>query len=171
MELTPPPASLKDVPVERIAPSGNTVQKTIEFGKNCQIKFVLHNTQQYNNLLSMKGFGEAVRELRTAQNLGLRETASKVGISPAYLSRVERGKEPPPSAEVIKELARVLAADPDVLFRLSSSTDPEITGYLRGHPNALSFLRLLMDQKFSSMEIERLKVLTVEIVRSRDCGA
>ncbi|WP_353632699.1 helix-turn-helix transcriptional regulator [Escherichia coli] len=74
----------------------------------------------------MKNFGETIRDLRVAQGLGLRETAIKVGISPAYLSRIERGKERPPRPEVIKELAKILAADPDVLFRLSSSTDPEV---------------------------------------------
>jgi len=34
----------------------------------------------------MKNFGETLRDLRVAQDLGLRETATKVGISPAYLS-------------------------------------------------------------------------------------
>ena len=72
----------------------------------------------------MKNFGETIRELRVAQDLGLRETAVKIGISPAYLSRIERGKERPPRPEIIKVLAKLLAADPDVLFRLSSSTDP-----------------------------------------------
>ncbi|KAA1381299.1 XRE family transcriptional regulator, partial [Escherichia coli] len=33
----------------------------------------------------MKNFGETIRDLRVAQGLGLRETAIKVGISPAYL--------------------------------------------------------------------------------------
>ena len=91
----------------------------------------------------MKSFGDTLRELRTAQDLGLREAATKVGISPAYLSRIERGKERPPSPEIIKTLARVLAADPDVLFRLSSSTDPEVSEFLQGHPEILKFVRFL----------------------------
>jgi len=78
----------------------------------------------------MENFGETIRSLRIAQELGLRETASKIRISPAYLSRIERGKESPPRPEVIKDLARVLAADPDVLFRLSSSTDPAVVDFL-----------------------------------------
>ena len=43
----------------------------------------------------MNEFGRTVRKIRLAQNRGLRETASDIGISPAYLSRIERGKEPP----------------------------------------------------------------------------
>lgn len=104
----------------------------------------------------MKTFGDTLRELRVAQQLGLREMAGKVGISPAYLSRIERGKEPPPSPEVIKALARVLAADPDVLFRLSSSTDPEIVDFLRFQPEAMVLLRFLHASKFGAQDIHRL---------------
>lgn len=102
----------------------------------------------------MKNFGETIRELRVAQDLGLRETATMVGISPAYLSRIERSKERPPRPDVIKELARVLAADPDVLFRLSSSTDPEVTDYLHMHPEVINLLRHIKNADFSDEEIK-----------------
>ena len=101
----------------------------------------------------MKNFGETIRNLRVAQNLGLRETANKVGISPAYLSRIERGKENPPRPEIIKDLARLLAADPDVLFRLTSSTDPEVADYIREHPQVASLLRYIRDSCFTETEI------------------
>lgn len=104
----------------------------------------------------MNSFGEIIRDLRVAQNLGLRETATKVGISPAYLSRIERGKESPPRPEVIKELAKVLAADPDVLFRLSSSTDPEVVSFLHGKPEIMTLLRFIKDTNFTNDEVDRL---------------
>ena len=104
----------------------------------------------------MKDFGETIRELRVAQDLGLRETATKVGISPTYLSRIERGKERPPRPELIKELARVLAADPDVLFRLSSSTDPEVVDYLHAQPEALNLLQYIKEANFTENEIKEL---------------
>lgn len=104
----------------------------------------------------MKNFGETIRELRVAQDLGLREAAIKVGISPAYLSRIERGKERPPSPEIIKKLAKLLAADPDVLFRLSSSTDPELIDFLHEQPELLNLLRFLKEKEFSEIEIEHL---------------
>lgn len=111
----------------------------------------------------MKDFGETIRELRVAQDLGLRETAAKVGISPAYLSRIERGKERPPRPEIIKELAKILAADPDVLFRLSSSTDPEVEGYLHDQPQVMNLLRFLKASKFSETEIISLMVAAKSI--------
>lgn len=104
----------------------------------------------------MKDFGETLRNLRLAQDLGLREMATMVGISPAYLSRIERGKEHPPKPEIIKTLSRVLAADPDVLFRLSSSTDPEVANYLNEQPELMSLLRYIKAKNFTEAEINDL---------------
>jgi len=116
----------------------------------------LHNTKHNAILNPMKNFGETIRDLRVAQDLGLRETAGKVGISPAYLSRIERGKEHPPRPDVIKVLAKVLAADPDVLFRLSSSTDPEVVDFLHDQPEVMNLLRFIKDANFSDEEIKQL---------------
>lgn len=104
----------------------------------------------------MKSFGDTIRELRTAQDLGLRETAGKIGISPAYLSRIERGKEKPPKPEVIKSLAKKLATDPDVLFRLSSSTDPEISDFLNDQPEAMALLRFIQESAFTPKQLKQL---------------
>lgn len=104
----------------------------------------------------MNKFGETLRELRVAQDLGLRELALKVGISPAYLSRIERGKERPPKPETVKVLAKFLAADPDVLFRLSSSTDPDIVIFLHDNQNVLNLIRLIRDSKISEEDVDRL---------------
>lgn len=104
----------------------------------------------------MKKFGETLRELRVAQELGLRETAVRVGISPAYLSRIERGKESPPRPELIKEIARILAADPDVLFRLASSTDPELEGFLHSQPKVLQLVRLMSQSNLSDHDFDEL---------------
>jgi len=111
----------------------------------------------------MNSFGDTIRDLRIAQDLGLRETASKIGISPAYLSRIERGKERPPRPEVIKALAKTLAADPDVLFRLSSSTDPDVIDFLHDQPEAIALLRYLKDTSFTATEVEQLLKLAEKI--------
>jgi len=104
----------------------------------------------------VNNFGDTIRELRTAQDFGLRETAGKIGISPAYLSRIERGKEKPPKPEVIKALAKELAADPDVLFHLSSSTDPEVSDFLNDQPEAMELLRFIKDSEFTPKQLELL---------------
>jgi transcriptional regulator with XRE-family HTH domain len=58
-------------------------------------------------------FGEALRELREQNGIGLREFATKVGMSAPYLSNVERGKVPPPSEERQCVIARELGQDQD----------------------------------------------------------
>jgi len=102
----------------------------------------------------MGSFGETLRELRTAQDLGLRETAILVGISPTYLSRIERGKENPPKPETIKALAKALAADPDVLFRLSSSTDPEFTDCLKANPKVAKLVHIIIKHNLSEEQVD-----------------
>ena len=86
-----------------------------------------------------------------------------MGISRAYLSRIERGTARPPRPEVIKELAKVLAADPDVLFRLSSSTDPEVAGYLHDQPEVMNLLRYIKEASFTEDEIKNLIVAAESI--------
>ena len=70
--------------------------------------------------------------------------------------RIERGKERPPRPDVIKELARLLAADPDVLFRLSSSTDPEVVDFLHEQPDVMTLLRYIKETHFTEDEIKDL---------------
>ena len=105
----------------------------------------------------MTKFGETIRQLREAQNLGLRETAAMVDISPAYLSRIERGKEHPPKPEIIKALAKVLAADPDVLFRLCPSTDPDVVALLKEKPKVMELVRLVMSKELSDEELNQVE--------------
>lgn len=103
-----------------------------------------------------KIFGETIREMREAQDLGLRVAAERLGISPAYLSRIERGKERPPKPELVKKIARLLGGDADLLFRLADSTDPDIVEYLNLVPNVPEFLRTAMALRLTSDDFEEL---------------
>ena len=38
-----------------------------------------------------KNFGRLVRQERKTREIGLREMAKKIGVSPTYLSKIERG--------------------------------------------------------------------------------
>ena len=116
----------------------------------------------------METFGVTIRKLSLAQELGLRETAGRIGISPAYLSRIERDKERPPRPQIIRKLAQILAADPDILFRLSASTDPEIVSYLNERPMVMNLLRFIQEGEFSDKDIRGLLHLAKEIRRVRE---
>ena len=110
-----------------------------------------------------KAFGETIREMREAQGMGLRTAAERLGISPAYLSRVERGKERPPRPDLVKRMATLLGGDPDLLFRLAESTDPDLAEYIHRIPNVPEFLRTAREMELTSEDFDAL----IEEVRQR----
>ena len=110
-----------------------------------------------------RSFGETIREMREAQGMGLRTAAERLGISPAYLSRVERGKERPPRPDLVKRMAALLGGSPDLLFRLAESTDPDLAEYIHLVPNVPEFLRTAKELKLTSEDFEAL----IEEVRQR----
>ena len=101
-------------------------------------------------------FGETIREMRQAQQLGLRTAADRLGISPAYLSRIERGKERPPKPDLVKRLTTLLGGNPDQLFRLAESTDPDLAEYVHSIPNVPEFLRTAKAMKLTSEDFAAL---------------
>jgi len=67
--------------------------------------------------------GSVLREIRQERGLSLRAAASKLGVDPAYLSRVEAGKVPP-SESLVECAAREFQLDPDELLLLSGRVPP-----------------------------------------------
>jgi transcriptional regulator with XRE-family HTH domain len=76
-------------------------------------------------------FGEHVRSVRekkaeTDPAFSLRQIAAQVDIEPSYLSKIERGIEPPPGEGTIKDLAKALGEDPDVLLALAGKISSDL---------------------------------------------
>ena len=98
-------------------------------------------------------FGEYVRQRREAlqkeDELGsfsLRRVAARIDVEPSYLSKVERGDQPPPSEEKVKKLAAVLGEDPDVLLALAGKVSGELLKIIRRRPKLFAdLLRELKD--------------------------
>ena len=70
------------------------------------------------------GFGIYARQLReqhreTNRRYSVRQTAQRIGMQPAYLSKVERGDASPPSEALIRRLAVDLGEDADFLLALA----------------------------------------------------
>ena len=59
----------------------------------------------------MEKFGEFVRRERKAKEIGLREMAKMIGVSPTYLSKIERDEFPPPAED--KDGARLDQPPPE----------------------------------------------------------
>jgi len=94
--------------------------------------------------MDYKSFGHLIRELRIQHKdySSLREFARKVGLSPAYLSRIENEKEPPPSETVIERLAEALGADKYELFSYAGKIPEEFLETFKKNPKGVaSFMR------------------------------
>jgi transcriptional regulator with XRE-family HTH domain len=95
-----------------------------------------------------KSFGQVVRDLRIRNKdySSLREFARKVGLSAAYLSRIENEKEPPPSEKVVERLAEALGADKYELFSCAGKVPIEFYEAFEKNPKGMaSFLRTVRD--------------------------
>lgn len=72
---------------------------------------------------TQRSFGEEVKHLRLENDLGLREFAKMVPISPAYLIDIEKNNRVP-SADVIEKIAKALSYDADKLLTLAQKISP-----------------------------------------------
>jgi transcriptional regulator with XRE-family HTH domain len=86
-------------------------------------------------------FGDFVRTTRLNLKMGLREFASQVGVSPAYISKMEIENEIP-KEENIKKMAKILKVDEDKLLSMADKISSEIKNIINTEPDLYaSFLR------------------------------
>jgi len=71
-------------------------------------------------------FGVSVRQKRIADGIGLNEFADRLGVSPAYWSRVERDQENPPRDEYVEKAAAILGVRMDDLFVEAGRLPPDM---------------------------------------------
>ncbi len=96
-------------------------------------------------------FGDYLRERREARRqrdpgFSVRGLAIRIGIEPSYLSKVERGEQPPPGEQTILKLAEALGEDPDVLLALAGKVSSELQGIIRRRPRLFAeLIRQLKD--------------------------
>lgn len=71
-------------------------------------------------------FGSLIRKRRQDLEIGLNDLAERIGVSPAYWSRIERGIEKPPRDELIERAAAVLGMRLDELFVEAARLPPDM---------------------------------------------
>ncbi|CDI01352.1 Helix-turn-helix domain protein [Candidatus Competibacter denitrificans Run_A_D11] len=84
-------------------------------------------------------FGTYVRQLREQRRevnrrYSVRQTAQRIGVEPAYLSKIERGDVSPPSEETIRRLAADLGEDADLLLALAGKVSSDIREIVMKRP-------------------------------------
>ena len=89
-----------------------------------------------------KSFGALVRREREAKEIGLREMAKKISVSPTYLSKVEQDEFPPPAEDKVRKIAEIIGRDADELLALAGRVASDLTDIIRQHPREMAdFLR------------------------------
>ena len=95
-------------------------------------------------------FGSFIRERRQAlrrqdARYSLRRVAARINVEPSYLSKVERGQQPPPSEAKICALAQELREDRDILLALAGKVSSDLQEVIRQRPRL--FARLIREMK------------------------
>jgi len=91
-------------------------------------------------MVDKEQFGAFIRRKREEKELGLREMAKKIGISPTYLSKCERDEFPPPSEDRVREIAKILGCDVDDLLARAGRVSSDISDIIKRHPVQLAAL-------------------------------
>ncbi|MBV6717223.1 helix-turn-helix transcriptional regulator [Paenibacillus chitinolyticus] len=95
-----------------------------------------------------KKFGECLKESRKKTGMKQSELAEKVGVSFTYISKLERGKEDPPSEEICIRLAKALGEDPFLITVRAGRVPTEFQQILMNDKAAFNYLI----QKVKAME-------------------
>ena len=85
-------------------------------------------------------FGAFIRRQREAKELGLREMAKMIEVSPTYLSKCERDEFPPPAEDKVRKIANIIGCDVDDLLARANRVSAEITDIIKRHPVELAAL-------------------------------
>jgi transcriptional regulator with XRE-family HTH domain len=98
----------------------------------------------------MSAFGDYVRTKRLELNendpqFSLRKVAAAIDVEPSYLSKIERGEQPPPGAQTIIALAKELGEDADMLLALAGKVSEDLQAIIRKRPRL--FAQLIRDLK------------------------
>lgn len=85
-------------------------------------------------------FGAYVRQEREGRKIGLREMAKMIGVSPTYLSKVERDEFPPPAEDKVRKIAEIFGSDVDELLALAGRVSSDLSEIIREQPRELAAL-------------------------------
>jgi len=107
-------------------------------------------------IMTKKHFGEVLRQMREEQGVSLRKFAVKLGITPTYLSKIERLEiTKAPSEEVIRLAASELDTDFDDLMILAGRIPSELPDIINERPKEMTAL-LRTAKNMSDSDLKKL---------------
>lgn len=105
-----------------------------------------------------KQFGEVIRQARrdVRPPMSLRKFADKVGMAPAYLSKIEVNQDRPPSADKVEKMAEILGLDKFELLKLANRVPTELAEAFHKDARAPEFMRVAMDSGLTPVQLQEL---------------
>lgn len=102
-------------------------------------------------------FGSTLRVLRLDAGVSLRELARRIGVSSAYLSRVENGHDPTPTVDRIAAIAQALGLSRTLLLELAGQGDLAVVGYMNRVPAAQAVVLDLARRELGPTQLARVR--------------
>jgi ribosome-binding protein aMBF1 (putative translation factor) len=100
----------------------------------------MHKQETGDTGMSGEKFGTFVRREREAKGIGLREMAKMIGVSPTYVSKVERDEFPPPAEDKVKAIAQIIKCDTDELLARAGRVSSDLSDIIKQHPRDVAAL-------------------------------
>ena len=115
--------------------------------------------------MTNKHFGEVLRQMREDKGISLRKFAVKIGITPTYLSKIDRLEiTNAPSEEFIRQAASELGADFDEWMILAGRIPSELPDIISQRPREMTALL----RTATKMNASELKEFTDSLQRRLD---
>jgi transcriptional regulator with XRE-family HTH domain len=108
--------------------------------------------------------GERLRATRLGRQIGLRELARRLNITPSYLSDIENDRRVPAEA-LLTAFAGALQLDFDELMGLAGRLGEETDRYVKRFPAAAQLFRQISEKGLSESQLKQLQE-TVDKLRS-----
>jgi PTS system nitrogen regulatory IIA component len=95
--------------------------------------------------------------LRVDAGLTLRELAERIGVSNAYLSRVENGHDAPPTPDRLVAIARAFGLSPTTLVELADRVGPVAAHYFENVPGARDLMMEIIRRRLTAVQVARVR--------------
>jgi len=107
-------------------------------------------------------FGPTIRLLRQAKGISLRELARQLGVSPAFLSQIEAGRQHKIPRARIVQVAEMLGVEEGYLLSTARQMHPELLKFMSETPEAAEFMIAAMRGGLEAQDFTQLREIIAD---------
>jgi len=107
-------------------------------------------------------FGPTIRLLRQAKGISLREMARQLGVSPAFLSQIEAGRQHKIPRARIVQVADMLGVSEGYLLGTAKQVHPDLMKFLSETPEAAEFMVTAMRSGMIPQDFTHLREIVLD---------